>query len=60
MLMESHDRTHTDHASGAPQKTNALREDLALTCHVWKGYESRVQSHCAAVGSSSASTALYK
>ncbi|KAF1773881.1 DASH complex subunit Dad4 [Phytophthora cactorum] len=27
-------------------KSDSFREDLALTCQVWKGYESRVQSHC--------------
>ncbi|KAF1792414.1 DASH complex subunit Dad4 [Phytophthora cactorum] len=28
------------------EKSDSFREDLALTCQVWKGYESRVQSHC--------------
>ncbi|TMW62970.1 hypothetical protein Poli38472_005588 [Pythium oligandrum] len=33
------------------EKSEPLREDLALTCQVWKGYESRVQLHCNAVAS---------
>ncbi|KAG3113245.1 hypothetical protein PI124_g7766 [Phytophthora idaei] len=28
------------------EKSDSFREELALTCQVWKGYESRVQSHC--------------
>uniref|UniRef100_A0AAV1TN10 DASH complex subunit DAD4 n=1 Tax=Peronospora matthiolae TaxID=2874970 RepID=A0AAV1TN10_9STRA len=28
------------------EKSDSFREDLTFTCQVWKGYESRVQSHC--------------
>ncbi|KAG6623929.1 DASH complex subunit Dad4 [Phytophthora cinnamomi] len=28
------------------EKSDSFREELAFTCQVWKGYESRVQSHC--------------
>uniref|UniRef100_H3HCU8 Ion transport domain-containing protein n=1 Tax=Phytophthora ramorum TaxID=164328 RepID=H3HCU8_PHYRM len=28
------------------EKSDSFREELTLTCQVWKGYESRVQSHC--------------
>ncbi|ETI45588.1 hypothetical protein F441_09837 [Phytophthora nicotianae CJ01A1] len=28
------------------EKSDAFREELAFTCQVWKGYESRVQPHC--------------
>uniref|UniRef100_K3WUP6 Uncharacterized protein n=1 Tax=Globisporangium ultimum (strain ATCC 200006 / CBS 805.95 / DAOM BR144) TaxID=431595 RepID=K3WUP6_GLOUD len=30
------------------EKSDSFRDDLAFTCQVWKGYESRVQSHCQA------------
>ncbi|GAB9472151.1 hypothetical protein Gpo141_00009337 [Globisporangium polare] len=35
------------------EKSDVFREDLAFTCQVWKGYESRVQSHCQAAAASS-------
>ncbi|CAH0482546.1 unnamed protein product [Peronospora belbahrii] len=28
------------------EKSDAFRDELTFTCQVWKGYESRVQSHC--------------
>ncbi|KAF4028419.1 DASH complex subunit Dad4 [Phytophthora infestans] len=28
------------------EKSDSFREELAFTCQVWMGYESRVQSHC--------------
>ncbi|CEG48188.1 DASH complex subunit Dad4 [Plasmopara halstedii] len=28
------------------EKSDTFREELTFTCQVWKGYESRVQSHC--------------
>ncbi|CAI5719834.1 unnamed protein product [Peronospora destructor] len=28
------------------EKSDSFREELTVTCQVWKGYESRVQSHC--------------
>ncbi|TYZ57216.1 hypothetical protein PybrP1_011166 [[Pythium] brassicae (nom. inval.)] len=36
------------------EKSDAFREDLAFTCQVWKGYESRVQAHCQAAATSTA------
>ncbi|CAI5736930.1 unnamed protein product [Peronospora farinosa] len=28
------------------EKSDSFRDELNVTCQVWKGYESRVQSHC--------------